>query len=234
MFPSSRWSSALGAPRFPTPWCPTCSHCPGTRWPIPGRTVRPCCSRRATAPDTTQRGTPPPWSWTCMRGSCPPAGVGQLVAGVGDPRPDIGHAAAPGSRPGWPARVAAARESTGLIVRWGRTGDLPAAGRRPGRRGGQRAARRPSGRLLDEPDPTPASTVVAYLDRAGNVAQTAADLHIHRQTLYSRLAKAERLTAWTFGRDATGSGCTWGCYWPHCWDRIDRGPAHKATGLHDC
>jgi DNA-binding PucR family transcriptional regulator len=50
----------------------------------------------------------------------------------------------------------------------------------------------PVRRLLDSPDL--ADTVRCYLDRAGNVAQTAAALHIHRQTLYSRLGKAEQLT----------------------------------------
>ncbi|GAB2905404.1 PucR family transcriptional regulator [Nonomuraea fastidiosa] len=39
-----------------------------------------------------------------------------------------------------------------------------------------------------------AHTVEVYLDRGGHVQQTAAQLGVHRQTLYYRLAKAERLT----------------------------------------
>jgi DNA-binding PucR family transcriptional regulator len=37
-------------------------------------------------------------------------------------------------------------------------------------------------------------TVETYLDRGGHAAETAARLGVHRQTLYYRLAKAERIT----------------------------------------
>ncbi|MFD0891565.1 PucR family transcriptional regulator, partial [Streptosporangium algeriense] len=46
-------------------------------------------------------------------------------------------------------------------------------------------------------DPDAARTVEGYLDRAGHVQESAAALGVHRQTLYYRLGKAERLT----GRD---------------------------------
>ncbi len=46
-------------------------------------------------------------------------------------------------------------------------------------------------------DPELARTVEGYLDRAGHVQESAAALGVHRQTLYYRLGKAERLT----GRD---------------------------------
>ncbi|WP_449066781.1 PucR family transcriptional regulator, partial [Planomonospora algeriensis] len=46
-------------------------------------------------------------------------------------------------------------------------------------------------------DPELARTVEGYLDRAGHVQEAAAALGVHRQTLYYRLGKAERLT----GRD---------------------------------
>ncbi|MEV4243362.1 helix-turn-helix domain-containing protein [Streptosporangium canum] len=46
-------------------------------------------------------------------------------------------------------------------------------------------------------DPELARTVEGYLDRAGHVQAAAAALGVHRQTLYYRLGKAERLT----GRD---------------------------------
>ncbi|GAA3032213.1 helix-turn-helix domain-containing protein [Streptosporangium longisporum] len=52
-----------------------------------------------------------------------------------------------------------------------------------------------TGRLAE--DPELARTVEGYLDRAGHAQETAAALGVHRQTLYYRLAKAERLT----GRD---------------------------------
>ncbi|MBB5131878.1 hypothetical protein HNP84_001591 [Thermocatellispora tengchongensis] len=44
-------------------------------------------------------------------------------------------------------------------------------------------------------DPELAHTVETYLDRGGHVQQTAAALGVHRQTLYYRLAKAERIAA---------------------------------------
>ncbi|MEU4830931.1 helix-turn-helix domain-containing protein [Streptosporangium sp. NPDC023615] len=52
-----------------------------------------------------------------------------------------------------------------------------------------------AGRLAQ--DPELARTVEGYLDRAGHAQESAAALGVHRQTLYYRLAKAERLT----GRD---------------------------------
>ncbi|MEU5988411.1 helix-turn-helix domain-containing protein [Spirillospora sp. NPDC047418] len=49
--------------------------------------------------------------------------------------------------------------------------------------------------LLEHPDLT--ETARTYLDRAGNVQQTAKALNIHRQTLYHRLRRIEDLTALT-------------------------------------
>ncbi|MGH3261534.1 MAG: PucR family transcriptional regulator [Trebonia sp.] len=56
-------------------------------------------------------------------------------------------------------------------------------------------------RLLDDPDLL--RTAHAYLDHAGSPQQTAATLSIHRQTLYHRLAKIERVTGLNLadGRD---------------------------------
>lgn len=54
--------------------------------------------------------------------------------------------------------------------------------------------------VLDDPvrallaDPELVTTVASFLERAGNVQATAAALHIHRQTLYYRLGKAESRT----------------------------------------
>jgi sugar diacid utilization regulator len=57
----------------------------------------------------------------------------------------------------------------------------------------------PVRRLLETPDPDLLHTVTSYLDHAGNVHDTAGALHIHRQTLYYRLGKAEALTGLRFG-----------------------------------
>jgi PucR C-terminal helix-turn-helix domain/GGDEF-like domain len=49
-------------------------------------------------------------------------------------------------------------------------------------------------RLLDHRDPDLRDTAVTYLDQAGNVQQTAATLSVHRQTVYHRLQRIERVT----------------------------------------
>jgi hypothetical protein len=127
-------------------------------------------------------------------GVLPPGWDGHLVAGVGDPRPDIGTV-----RDSWlearlAARVAAAVPAVRPIARWAELGVYRLLAAVPDPDLAKLLLDAPLRRLLAEPDPTLADTVRAYLDRAGNVAQTAAALHIHRQTLYARLGKAEQLT----------------------------------------
>jgi DNA-binding PucR family transcriptional regulator len=60
-------------------------------------------------------------------------------------------------------------------------------------------------RLLDAGDGELVETVRLYLDRACSAQATAAALHIHRQTLYYRLTKAEAVTGLSFadGQDRT-------------------------------
>lgn len=118
---------------------------------------------------------------------------GRLVAGIGDPRPDISQARGSWLEARLAARVAAAR-ATGPVARWADLGIYRLLAAAPDFALANLLLDIPVRRLLEEPDPTLAETVLAYLDRAGNVAQTAADLHIHRQTLYNRLARAEKLT----------------------------------------
>jgi DNA-binding PucR family transcriptional regulator len=48
----------------------------------------------------------------------------------------------------------------------------------------------PVRRLLEAPNSDLLRTITSYLHHAGNVHDTAAELHIHRQTLYYRLGKA--------------------------------------------
>jgi hypothetical protein len=122
----------------------------------------------------------------------PPDWDGQLVAGVGDPRSDIGTV-----RDSWlearlAARVAAAVPAVRPIARWAELGVYRLLAALPDPDLAQLLLDAPVRRLLDSPEL--ADTVRAYLDRAGNIAQTAAALHVHRQTLYSRLGKAEQLT----------------------------------------
>lgn len=56
----------------------------------------------------------------------------------------------------------------------------------------------PVRRLLATGDPVLIHSVEAFLDNAGNVGATATELHVHRQTLYYRLQKAETITGLRF------------------------------------
>ncbi|MFT3860143.1 PucR family transcriptional regulator [Micropruina sp.] len=60
----------------------------------------------------------------------------------------------------------------------------------------------PLQRLLATGDAELIRTVEVFLDRAGNVAETAAALHVHRQTLYYRLGKVETVTGLQFSSGA--------------------------------
>jgi DNA-binding PucR family transcriptional regulator len=51
--------------------------------------------------------------------------------------------------------------------------------------------------LFDHPDLV--ATAAAFLDHAGNVQRAAAELRIHRQTLYYRLRRIEQLTGLDLG-----------------------------------
>lgn len=119
---------------------------------------------------------------------------GQLVAGIGEPRSDIGEV-----RDSWlearlAARVATAVPATRPVARYADLGVYRLLAAVPGPDLLKLVVDAPVWRLLDTQDPTLALTVREYLDRAGNVQETATALHIHRQTLYARLAKAEHLT----------------------------------------
>lgn len=54
-----------------------------------------------------------------------------------------------------------------------------------------------------------ARTAETYLDCAGQAARTAAELGIHRQTLYYRLSRVEQLTGLDLDEGRTGCCCTW-------------------------
>ncbi len=117
-----------------------------------------------------------------------------LVAGIGGARADATLARGSWQEAGLAARVAGAVESLRPVAWWDRLGvyrllaadaqvDLAAL-----------VIDEPIRRLLDSPDTDLRDTLARYLELAGNAAQTAAALMIHRQTLYYRLAKAEHLT----------------------------------------
>ena len=97
------------------------------------------------------------------------------------------------------ARVATAVPATRPIARWADLGVYRLLAAVPGPELAKLLLDPPVSKLVDAPDTTLAETVKAFLDRAGNVQDTATALHIHRQTLYSRLAKAEQQTGLSLG-----------------------------------
>jgi hypothetical protein len=115
-----------------------------------------------------------------------------VVAGVGGVRPDLARVNDSAREARMAARVAHAVPRLRPVAAWSELGvhRLLACGPRQAlREGAVDPAVEP---LLARPDL--ATTAAAYLDNAGNVQRAAAELRIHRQTLYYRLQRIEELT----------------------------------------
>ncbi|WP_367124057.1 PucR family transcriptional regulator [Streptomyces phytohabitans] len=140
------------------------------------------------------------------------AAEGGAGAGIGTPARDL--AALPGA---WhealaSARAALAEPRYGPVAEWASvgpyrllTGLAPPAGPTPAGRGGAGTEDGAREGAPGAPDPvvrkllTPAHrelavTAEVFLDRAGQAGRTAAELGVHRQTLYYRLSRVEQLT----------------------------------------
>ncbi|MFH8984677.1 PucR family transcriptional regulator [Streptomyces varsoviensis] len=111
-------------------------------------------------------------------------------AGVSDPRRGLADAPAAWREALAAARAARAEARFGPVAEWGGVGPyrvlagLPAGG----------AADRVVRPLLERSHTELARTAEVFLDCAGQAGRTAAQLGIHRQTLYYRLSKVEQLT----------------------------------------
>ncbi|MEV0264336.1 helix-turn-helix domain-containing protein [Streptomyces sp. NPDC050617] len=111
-------------------------------------------------------------------------------AGVSDPRRGLADAPAAWREALAAARAARAEARFGPVAEWGGVGpyrvlaELPAGG----------AADRVVRPLLERSHAELARTAEVFLDCAGQAGRTAAQLGIHRQTLYYRLSKVEQLT----------------------------------------
>jgi sugar diacid utilization regulator len=124
---------------------------------------------------------------------------GPLVAGVGEPRSDLMELRSSWLEARLAARVARAVPTVRPVARWADLGLYRLLAALPQPELASLILDQPVRRLLETPDPDLLQTVTSYLDHAGNVQDTAAALHIHRQTLYYRLGKAEALTGLSFG-----------------------------------
>ncbi|NEC91872.1 CdaR family transcriptional regulator [Streptomyces sp. SID12501] len=115
---------------------------------------------------------------------------GRAAAGVGAPRTGLA-----GLGTGWQeasaaARAALAEPHLGPVAEWGAIGPYRLLTALP-----SDTAQDPAVRTLLAPAHQElARTAEVYLDRAGQAGRTAAELGIHRQTLYYRLSRVEQLT----------------------------------------
>ncbi|HEX8488612.1 MAG TPA: helix-turn-helix domain-containing protein [Propionibacteriaceae bacterium] len=123
----------------------------------------------------------------------------RAVAGIGEARADLGELRASWVEARHAARVAAAVPSVRPVARWADLGLYRLLTALPQVELARLVLDAPVRRLLDALDPELVQTVRVYLDHAGNVQETAAVLHIHRQTLYYRLSKAENITRLSLG-----------------------------------
>ena len=120
-----------------------------------------------------------------------------VVAGVGGVRPDLARMSGSAREARIAARVAHVVPRLRPVAAWASLGvpRLLACGPRQALREG---AVDPAVSPLLE-NPVLAATAAAYLDCAGNVPRAAAELGIHRQTLYYRLGRIGELTGLDLG-----------------------------------
>ncbi|TCP48462.1 PucR-like helix-turn-helix protein [Tamaricihabitans halophyticus] len=116
-----------------------------------------------------------------------------LVAGVGAPVADLAAVRASWRQASLAVRAAHAVSAVRPVAVWSELGVYRLLGCEPRQRLAEAVLDAPVRRLL-RAEPELVRTASSYLDNAGHVQRTAAALGIHRQTLYYRLQKIERLT----------------------------------------
>jgi hypothetical protein len=117
-------------------------------------------------------------------------GEGARAAGVGEPRTGLGDLATSWREASAAARAALAEQALGPVAEWSRIGPYRLLTSLPAETAHDPAVRP----LLSPAHRELARTAEIYLDRAGQAGRTAAELGIHRQTLYYRLSRVEQLT----------------------------------------
>ncbi|TCR18756.1 PucR family transcriptional regulator [Streptomyces sp. BK205] len=139
-------------------------------------------------PDTGTHGTP---GTPGMHGTPGTAAAPLTVAaGIASPRVALADLAAAWQEASAAARAALAEPGFGPVAEWSRIGPYRLLTSLPPETA-QDPAVRP---LLSPAHRELARTAEIYLDCAGQAARTAAELGIHRQTLYYRLSRVEQLT----------------------------------------
>ncbi|OIK29006.1 PucR family transcriptional regulator [Streptomyces malaysiense] len=118
------------------------------------------------------------------------AGFGGPAAGIGDPRVGLAELGTVWQEARAAAQAALAERHLGPIAQWRGIGPYRLLTALPPESGQDPAA----GPLLSPAHRELARTAEVYLDCAGQAGRTAAELGIHRQTLYYRLNRVEQLT----------------------------------------
>ncbi len=117
-------------------------------------------------------------------------GGGEPAAGIAAARTGLAELGAAWREASAAARAALAERRFGPVAEWASIGPFRLLTALP-----PEAARDPAVRLLLSPAHRElARTAEVYLDCAGQAGRTAAELGIHRQTLYYRLSRVEQLT----------------------------------------
>ncbi|MFE2304128.1 PucR family transcriptional regulator [Streptomyces sp. NPDC059445] len=119
-----------------------------------------------------------------------PASHGTVAAGVAGAREGLGELGAAWREAAAAARAVLAEPRLGPVAEWGAIGPFRLLTALP-----PDAAHDPAvSALLGTAHRELARTAEVFLDRAGQAGRTAAELGIHRQTLYYRLSRVEQLT----------------------------------------
>ncbi|MFF3415713.1 PucR family transcriptional regulator [Streptomyces sp. NPDC002698] len=119
-----------------------------------------------------------------------PASHGTVAAGVAGAREGLGELGAAWREAAAAARAVLAEPRLGPVAEWGAIGPFRLLTALP-----PDAAHDPAvSALLGIAHRELARTAEVFLDRAGQAGRTAAELGIHRQTLYYRLSRVEQLT----------------------------------------
>lgn len=120
----------------------------------------------------------------------PSGAAGGVAAGVSAPRTGLADLGAAWSEASAAARAARAEERFGPVAQWTSIGAFRLLTSLPPRSADDPAVRA----LLSPAHRELARTAEVYLDCAGQAGRTAAELGVHRQTLYYRLSRVEQLT----------------------------------------
>ena len=130
-----------------------------------------------------------------------PAGAdAELVVGIGAPRPDLADLRASWQQARLAARVLASVPDLRPVAAWPELGIYRLLGCGPGGVLAEATVDASVRRLLDQGDPDMVATALAYLRAAGNVQRTGAALNVHRQTVYYRLQRIEKITGLDLSR----------------------------------